>query len=40
MEIDDEKVYSVLPLAIKEYKEYIRQVEIFLENLEKDKEGK
>lgn len=39
MEVDDEKVYSVIPLAIKEYKEYIRQVEKFLENLEKDKEG-
>ncbi len=37
MEIDNEKVYSVLPLAIKEYGEYIRQVEKFLENLEKDK---
>lgn len=37
MEIDDEKVYSVLPLAIKESKEYIGQVEKFVENLEKKK---
>lgn len=35
MDIDDEKVYRAIPLAIKDYKEYIRQVEEFVERLEK-----
>lgn len=35
MEIDDEKVYSAIPLVLKEYKEYLKQVEDFIENLEK-----
>ena len=34
MEIDDEKVYKVIPFAIKDYKEYIKQVEAFIEKLE------
>lgn len=39
MDIDDEKVYQAMPLAIKEYTEYIRQVEAFLERLEKERSG-
>jgi len=35
MDIDDEKVYNAIPLAIKGYREYIKQVEEFLERLEK-----
>ncbi|MBU4252342.1 MAG: DUF86 domain-containing protein [Candidatus Omnitrophica bacterium] len=35
MDIDDEKVYNALSLAIKDYKEYLKQVEEFLEKLEK-----
>jgi len=35
MDIDDEKVYNAIPLAIKDYREYIKQVEEFLERLEK-----
>lgn len=35
MEIDDKKVYDAIPLAIKGYKEYINQVEKFVERLEK-----
>lgn len=31
MEIDDEKVYSVIPIAITGYNEYIKQVDKFLE---------
>jgi len=31
MEIDDKKVYSIIPDAISYYKEYIRQVDEFLE---------
>lgn len=31
MEIDDEKVYSAIPPAIKEYKEYIKQVDEFID---------
>ncbi len=34
MEIDDEKVFNAIPLAIREYKEYINQVEEFVERLE------
>ena len=35
MDIDDEKVYKTLPLAVSEYHEYIRQVDQFLDRLEK-----
>ncbi len=35
MDIDDEKVYKTLPLALKDYKEYIRQVDQFLDRTEK-----
>jgi len=34
MDIDDEKVYYAIPLAIKGYKEYIKQVEEFVEKIE------
>lgn len=34
MEIDDEKVFNVIPAAIKDYKEYIKQAEAFVEKLE------
>ena len=33
MEIDDEKVYQTLPLAIKDYQEYIKQADDFLDTL-------
>lgn len=33
MEIDDKKVYETIPVAIKDYKEYIKQANKFLENL-------
>lgn len=35
MDIDDEMVYRAIPLTIKEYKEYIREVEKFIEKLER-----
>ena len=35
LDIDDEKVYKILPTAISDYKEYIRQVDKFLDRLEK-----
>ncbi len=35
MEIDDKKVYSVLARAISDFKEYIKQVDRFLDKLEK-----
>ncbi len=31
MDIDDEKVYKALPVALSDFKEYIRQVDDFLE---------
>jgi len=31
MDIDDEKVYTALPIALSDFKEYIRQVDDFLE---------
>jgi len=34
MDIDDRKVYEILPIAISDYKEYIRQVDDFLDKLE------
>jgi len=33
MEVDDEKVFNVIPTAVKDYKEYIKQVDRFLEKL-------
>ncbi len=33
MDIDDEKVYSAIPLALKDYKEYIKQVDGFIEKI-------
>jgi len=35
MEIDDEKVYEVIPQTMKDYNEYIKQVDSFIEKLEK-----
>ena len=35
MDIDDEKVYNTIPIALKDYKEYIKQVNSFLEKLTK-----
>lgn len=35
MEIDDEIVYNAIPMALQYYKEYIKQVEEFVERLEK-----
>jgi len=35
MDIDDEKVYTALPMAIRDYQEYIQRVEKFVEELEK-----
>lgn len=31
MDIDDEKVYKTLPIALSDYKEYIKQVDAFLD---------
>lgn len=33
MEIDDEKVYQTLPLALSDFKEYIKQADKFLDKL-------
>jgi uncharacterized protein YutE (UPF0331/DUF86 family) len=35
MDIDDQKVYKALAFALKDYKEYIKQVEGFISKLEK-----
>ncbi|MBS3817999.1 DUF86 domain-containing protein [bacterium] len=35
MDIDDRKVYGTLSIAFSDYKEYIRQVDDFLDKLEK-----
>jgi uncharacterized protein YutE (UPF0331/DUF86 family) len=35
MDIDDEKVFKTLPLAVKDYKDYIRQADQFLDKLPK-----
>jgi uncharacterized protein YutE (UPF0331/DUF86 family) len=35
MEIDDQKIYEVIPKAITDFKEYIRQVDQFLDRMEK-----
>lgn len=32
---DDKKIYEILPIAISDYKEYIRQVDDFLDRMEK-----
>jgi uncharacterized protein YutE (UPF0331/DUF86 family) len=34
LDIDDRKIYEILPIAISDYKEYIRQVDDFLDRLE------
>lgn len=33
MDIDDEKVYKTLPIAVSDFKEYIKQVDDFLDKL-------
>lgn len=33
MDIDDEKVYKTIPVTIKAYKEYIREVDNFIDNI-------
>lgn len=35
MDIDDEKIYKTIPLALTDYKEYIKQVDLFLDGLAK-----
>jgi uncharacterized protein YutE (UPF0331/DUF86 family) len=35
LDIDDKKVYGILPAALSDYQEYIRQVDQFLDRLEK-----
>lgn len=35
MDIDDEKVYGTLPIAISDFKEYLRQVDAFLDKASK-----
>jgi len=40
MEIDDQKVFAVLPKAISGFKKYIKQVDHFLDKLEKRKNRK
>lgn len=37
MDIDDEKVYGVIPQAISDYRDYIKQVDDFIDQLEKGK---
>jgi uncharacterized protein YutE (UPF0331/DUF86 family) len=37
MDIDDKKIYEVLPIAISHYKEYIHQVDDFLDRMERAK---
>jgi uncharacterized protein YutE (UPF0331/DUF86 family) len=36
MDIDDKQIYEILPIAISDYKEYIRQVDDFLDRMEKE----
>jgi len=36
MDIDAKKIYEILPIAISNYKEYIRQVDDFLDRMEKE----
>lgn len=40
LEIDDKKVFAILPIAISDFKEYIKQVDRFLDKLEKRKNRK
>lgn len=35
MDIDDEKVYKAISEATRDYKEYIKQVDAFIDRLEK-----
>ena len=35
MDIDDEKVYKTLPIAVADYKEYIKQADAYLDKTEK-----
>ena len=37
MDIDDEKVFNILPTALSDYKEYIAQVDQFLDKIEQKK---
>jgi uncharacterized protein YutE (UPF0331/DUF86 family) len=37
MDIDDRKIYGILPKAISDFREYIRQSDDFLDRLEKTK---
>jgi uncharacterized protein YutE (UPF0331/DUF86 family) len=34
MDIDDKKIHTILPIAVLDFKEYIRQVDDFLDRLE------
>lgn len=34
LEVDDEKVFSIIPVAVSDYKEYIKQVDEFVDKLE------
>ena len=36
LDIDDKKIYEILPIAISDYKEYISQVDDFLDRMEKE----
>lgn len=36
MDIDDEKVFKTLPIALKDYLEYIKQADDFIDSLEAD----
>jgi uncharacterized protein YutE (UPF0331/DUF86 family) len=36
LDIDDEKVYKTIPTAISDYKEYIRQVDDYLDKIEQN----
>jgi len=37
MDIDDKKIHEILPVAISNFKEYIRQVDDFLDRIERAK---
>lgn len=39
MDIDDKKIHGILPVAISHFKEYIRQVDDFLDRTEKAKQS-
>lgn len=38
MDIDDRKIYKTLSIAVSDFKEYLRQVDDFLDKLDKQKE--